>query len=253
MSAKTIALAGGTGTIGRRVARIAATRGHEIRIMSRSAGIDIRSGERLAEALSGADVVIDVVGIPTLSAKKARAFFLDTTARLLSAEKQAGVPHHLLLSIVGVDRAPHGYYGAKLAQEDAVVDGGVPWTILRATQFHDFSRQMFHRIGAGPFRPVSRMRTQPVDVDDVASRLVDLAEQKPAARVRDIAGPGEEDLAEMTRSWAKRHGKRAWMPALAVPGAFGRAMRDGSLLPDADAERVGPSFGSWLMRPDSDA
>ena len=241
-----IVVAGGTGTIGTEVVRCAAARGHEVRVLSRSAGADVRAGAGLAEAVAGADVVVDVLGIPTLSTRVATGFFLRTTANLLSAERTAGVGHHLALSIVGVDRAPYGYFGAKWAQEQAVEGGGVPWTIQRATQFHDFAAQMFARTGLGPVHPVSRMRTQPISLGEVAERLVDDAEAGPRGRVRDIAGPREEDLAEMTRAWARRTGRRAWMPRIVVPEGFGRAMRDGSVLPGPEADLGSVTFAQWL-------
>ncbi|MGN8026150.1 SDR family oxidoreductase [Microbacterium sp. 22242] len=241
-----IVVAGGTGTVGVEVVRRAAARGHDVRVLSRSTGADMRAATGLAEAVAGADVVVDVLGIPTLSTRTATAFFLQTTANLLAAERAAGVGHHLALSIVGVDRAPYGYYGAKWAQERAVDAGGVPWTIQRATQFHDFAAQMFARTGLGPIHPVSRMRTQPISLGEVAERLVDDAEAGPRGRVRDIAGPREEDLAEMIRAWARHTGRRAAMPRIAVPGAFGRAMRDGSVLPGPDADLGSVTFAQWL-------
>jgi uncharacterized protein YbjT (DUF2867 family) len=239
-------VAGGTGTVGTRVVQRARRRGHDVRVISRRGGVDVVVGSGVADAMAGADAVIDVLGIPTLSARRATEFFERSTANLLSAEQAVGVGHHLALSIVGVDRAPFGYYGAKLAQERAIEAGGVPWTIQRATQFHDFAAQMFARTAIGPIHPVSRMRTQPISLGEVADRLIDVAEAGPAGRVRDIAGPREEDLAEMTRAWARRTGQRAWMPSIVVPGGFGRAMRDGTVLPGADADLGTVTFAQWL-------
>ncbi|WP_309065252.1 SDR family oxidoreductase [Microbacterium sp.] len=241
-----IAVAGGTGVVGSRIVRIAQARGHATRALSRSAGVDVRTGVGLEGALRGADAVIDVLNIETLSEKAATRFFRTATSNLLDAEGRAGVEHHIALSIVGVDRVPHGYYGAKLAQEGLVASHAVPWTILRATQFHDFAAQMHARLAFGPVHPVAHMRTQPVAVDEVAARLVDLAEGSPQGRARDLSGPQEEDLADMMRAWARRSGGRGWMPRIRVPGAFGAAMRDGSLLPGPDAERGRVTFEEWL-------
>jgi len=240
------AIAGGTGTVGRAVVAAAQQRGHATRVISRQDGVDVRAGIGLDAVLRGADAVIDVLNITSTSERKATEYFTETTTRLLESEKRAGVPHHVALSIIGVDRAPHGYYGAKFAQEQAVAAGDVPWTIQRASQFHDFAAQMFGRLAFGPLHPAVLMRTQPVDVREIGERLVALAEQPAQGRARDFAGPREEDLAEMMRAWATHTGRRAWMPRIALPGAFGRAMRDGTVLPDTHAELGRITFAHWL-------
>ncbi|MFY9712400.1 MAG: SDR family oxidoreductase [Microbacterium sp.] len=241
-----IAVAGGTGIVGTEVVRVAQQRGHRVRVLTRGNRVDVQSGEGLDAALEGAGAVIDALSVVTQSARTSTDFFTRTTAKMLAAEQRAGVGHHVALSIVGVDRAPHAYYAGKLAQEQAVQSGQTPWTILRATQFHDFSAQMHRRAAAGPLHLAVRMRTQPVSVIEVAQRLVDLTEAAPAGRARDLAGPREEDLAEMMRSWARHTGREGWMPAITLPGAFGRAMRDGSMLPDDDADRGTVTFADWL-------
>lgn len=241
-----IAIAGGTGVVGTHVARIAQDRGHAVRTLSRGNGVDVRSGVGLDGALSGADALIDVLNITTLNEKQATDFFRATTAALLAAEARAGVAHHIALSIVGVDRAPHGYYGAKLAQEKEISAGAVPWTVLRATQFHEFAAQMYARTSFGPLHPVVRMRTQPVAVAEVAARLVELAEGSAQGAARELAGPREEDLAEMMRAWARHTGRGGWMPRIPMPGELGRAMRDGRLLPGPDTQRGSETFAQWL-------
>jgi uncharacterized protein YbjT (DUF2867 family) len=245
-----IAIAGGTGVIGSLVVRIAQERGHAVRVLSRGTGIDVLAGVGLESALRGADAVIDVLGITNTDARKATDFFTRTTANLLAGQSGAG--HHIALSIVGVDRAPYDYYAGKIAQEEAVMHGDVPWTILRATQFHDFAGQIHARAAFGPLHPAVRMRTQPVDASEVATRLVELAEHPAHGRARDIAGPREEELAEMMRAWARHHGRGGWMPRIGLPGAFGRAMRSGALLPQGDADLRGVTFAEWLSaRPGS--
>lgn len=241
-----IAIAGGTGVIGSHVVRVAQERGHAVRALSRRGGVDVRAGVGLESALRGVDAVIDVLNITTLSEKDATDFFRTTTASLLSAERRTGVDHHIALSIVGVDRAPHGYYGAKFAQEREIEASDRPWTILRATQFHDFASQMYARTSFGPVHPVMRMRTQPVDATEVATRLVELAEHPAHGRARDLAGPEEEDLGEMMRAWADHTGRSGWMPRIVMPGAFGRAMRSGALLPQGDADLGRITFAEWL-------
>ena len=241
-----IAVAGGTGIAGSEVVRIAQQRGHRVRVLTRGNGVDVRSGAGLEEALAATDVVVDVLSTSTRSARASADFFTETSSHLLASGLRAGVGHHIALSIVGVDRAPFGYYAGKLAQEQTVQSGQVPWTIQRATQFHDFAAQTYHGAAFGPVHLALRMRTQPISVVEVATRLVDLAEAGPAGRARDIAGPREEQLADMMRSWAAHTGRRGWMPAFALPGAFGRAIRDGSVLPGSDADLGTVTFADWL-------
>lgn len=241
-----IAVAGGTGIAGSEVVRIAQQRGHRVRVLTRGNGVDVRSGEGLDDALAGADAVIDVLSTSTRSARVSTEFFTGTTSHLLAAGKRVGVGHHLALSIVGVDRAPHGYYAGKLAQEQAVQSGQIGWTIQRATQFHDFAAQIFRSAALGPVHLAVRMRTQPISIVEVAARLVDLAEAGPSGRARDIAGPREEQLSELIRAWAEHIGHRGRLPAVSLPGAFGRALRDGSVLPEADADLGTVTFADWL-------
>ena len=242
----TIAIAGGTGTVGRLVVAEATRRGHATVVLARSAGVDLRAGSTLLPALDGADAVIDVLSVGTRSAATSIEFFEATSSVLLAAEAALGIGHHVALSIVGVDGAPFDYYAGKVAQEALVAGGDVPWSILRATQFHEFAGQMLSAAKIGPLRLAPRMRTQPIDARVVAERLVDLAESSPSGRARDLAGPREESLPELMRAVASARGIRGRIPALSLPGAFGRAQRDGSLLPGPDAELVGPTFAQWL-------
>lgn len=232
--------------MGSHVAEIARERGHDIVVLTRSRGVDVLTGSGLATALAGADAVIDVVSVDTLDAKTSVAFFETTTRALLDAEAAASVGHHVALSIVGIDRAPEGYYAGKLAQERLIETGSVPWSILRATQFHEFAAQIFASAKVGPLHLAPRMRTQPIAAREVAARLVALAEAAPAGRVRDLAGPREESLPDMVQRWARTQGSRAWVPAIPLPGALGRAQRDGSLLPGPDAELGVQTFAEWL-------
>ena len=241
-----IAVAGATGTIGAEVVRVAAARGHGVRALSRATGVDVREGSGLENALRGSDAVVDVLGVVTQSTAKSVAFFEETTAQLLEAERRVGVGHHLALSIVGVHHAPSGYYAGKVAQELAVEAGEIPWTILRATQFHDFAAQMFARTAMGPVHPVISARVQPVDIAELATRIVDLVERGPSGRAVDFAGPREEELGAMMRAWGRRQGRRVWMPRVLLPGAMGTAMRDGSLMPGQDADLGRVTFEAWL-------
>jgi uncharacterized protein YbjT (DUF2867 family) len=243
-----IAVAGGTGLVGTLVAREARERGQDVVVLSRSHGVDLETAETAADALTGAAAVIDVTNVSTLDPDASRRFFETVTRTLLTAEMAVGVPHHVALSIVGVDRAPHGYYAGKRAQEVLIEHSTVPWTTLRATQFHEFAPMMHASAKVGPVHVAPRMRTQPVAAREVAARLVDLAQKPPRSGYVELGGPEEESLVGMVLRWARAEGHRGWIPAVPLPGALGRAQRDGTLLPSAAAERGTETFTEWLAR-----
>ena len=243
-----IAVAGGTGAVGTHVVAVVRARGHEAVILARSAGVDVVTGRGLDAALVGVDAVIDTASVSTLRREEAIAFFAGSSRTLLAAEARAGVTRHVVLSIVGIDGSVSGYYAGKLAQEEVVETGGVPWTIQRATQFHEFAEQMYARAKVGPVHIAPRMRTQPIAAAEVAERLVELAESPAAGRVVDIAGPREESLVEMIRAYARASGHRGWIPAISFPGAAGREQRDGSLLPRPGAMLGLQTFAEWLAQ-----
>ena len=243
-----IAIAGGTGTVGTHVVEVARERGHDVIVLSRSTGVDLMTGAGLDAALEGVAVVVDVASTFTQSAATSVDFFTTVTRTLLSAEKRAGVPHHVALSIVGIDGSRYGYYAGKQAQERELSAGSVPFTVLRATQFHEFVTQ--GQIRVGPFALVPTMRTQPVAAREVAERLVDLAEGDARGRVADLAGPREESLPDMARRYLRATGGRARVVALSLPGAGFREMRSGALLPGPDAVRAGQTFEEWIAARD---
>ena len=241
----TIAIAGGTGTVGRHVVAEVERRGHTPIVLSRGNGVDLTAGSTVPAALAGADVVIDVLSVSTFSAAKSVEFFDATTSLLLSAESALGIEHHVALSIVGIDRAPVDYYAGKVEQERLIEAGDVPWSILRASQFHEFAEQMLERAKIGPVRTAPKFRMQPIAASTVAEALVDIAEAAPVGRAGDLVGPREEWLPDLVHAVARARGIGGWIPAIALPGAFGRAMRDGSLLPTEGATLAGPTFAQW--------
>jgi uncharacterized protein YbjT (DUF2867 family) len=241
-----IAVAGGTGTVGRHVVEIARERGHEAVSLSRSEGVDLVNGRGLDQALQGAEAVIDVSGIETISTKKAVDFYTNATQNLLAAEKAAGVRHHVALSIVGIDKATSGLYAGKLVQEDEVRHGGVPWSLLRCTQFHEFVPMVVRAASAGPVVIVPKMFTQPVAAREVAEALVDAAEAGPKGRLPDLGGPRAEKLADLVRAYLQKTGKRKRVVQLNAPGAMGKAMRKGKLIPKAGAAVGRQTFQEWL-------
>jgi uncharacterized protein YbjT (DUF2867 family) len=241
-----IAVAGGTGAVGRHVVDVVRERGHEAVVVSRSQGVDLVSGEGVLEAVRGADAVVDVASVQTRDSTASEEFFGSVTRGLLDAEQRESVGHHVALSIVGIDAAPEAYYAGKVLQERLVAEGVVPWTILRATQFHEFAQQIHGAVAVGPVRLVPRMRSQPVAAREVAERLVELVEAGPSGRVADLGGPEERRMVDMVRAYARRIGARGPVVQVPLPGAFGRAMRDGSLVAGPAADHGRQTFDEWL-------
>jgi uncharacterized protein YbjT (DUF2867 family) len=243
-----IAVAGGTGLIGTMVVEAADAAGHQVVVLARSRGVDLVHGTGLEQGvLADVGAVIDVTNTITMSVRRSTAFFTAVTENLLTSGERAGVAHHVTLSIVGVDRAPYGYYAGKRSQERSVERGPVPWTIVRATQFHEMAKIAYDAAHLGPLHLAPRMRIQPVAAREVAAHLVDLATGPPADSVVEIAGPRPESLDEMVKAYAKAVGSRSWVPAVSMPGALGRAQRDGTLLPQADVVLAEQSFAEWLQ------
>ncbi len=240
-----IAIAGGTGTLGRYVVDAVRAAGHQPTVISRSRGIDVITRTGLDDALRDASVVIDVTNMTTVSEKKSTAFFQTATHNLIDAGQRAGVSHHLVLSIVGIDRVDLGYYKGKLAQERVALAGPVPATVLRATQFYEFADQMLAR--GGPFAIVPRMTTQPIAAREVAAALVVLALDEPVGRAPDIAGPERREMSDMVRALVHARGDHRLMVPIRLPGAVGRAMAGGGLLPIGEGPRGTQTFEEWLV------
>lgn len=238
-----IGIAGGTGQSGAQAVRVARERGHEVVVLARSEGVDLVSGAGVTAALDGVDAVIDASGVRPGDEP------VEFHEAVVGALADAKPPHLVVLSIVNCDRAG-GYplYAGKLAQERAAEASGVPFTIARTTQFHEFAAQVWRMGARGPLHFSPRMRTQPVAVREVGERLVDLAEAAPVGRAADLGGPQEESLVEMVRGYARASGAGRFVIPIDLGGEFGRAQRDGSLLPDPDALRGTETFADWLRR-----
>lgn len=241
-----VAVAGGTGAVGSLLVTQLKMAGHEPVVLARSTGVDLVTGAGLEHALDGVEAVVDVTSTGTTSAQVATEFFTTTTRNLLAAEYAAGVRHHVLLSIVGIDVTPFGYYIGKLAQEQAVEDGKVPFTIVRATQFHEFAGQMIERSSLGPFVLVPQMRSAPIAAREVAAELVRIASGVPQGRVGDLRGPHQESVPSMTRRLLRQRGSHRPVLTVPLPGKAGKAMRSGALIP-TDPGTVGTqSYAEWL-------
>jgi uncharacterized protein YbjT (DUF2867 family) len=240
-----ILVTGGTGTLGRLLAPRLQAAGRSVRVLSRSShepagGVeyvtgDLTTGEGIDAALAGVEVVVHCAG-----ASKGDEY---TTETLVRAAERAGVRHLVYISVVGADRVPvvsgvdramFGYIASKRAAEQVIADSGVPWTTLRASQFHELSLTTARTMTKLPVVPVpSGFKIQPVDAAEVADRLTELALGPPAGLVPDIAGPRVYGFGELVRSYAKVNGKRRALVPLRLPGKAARAFRDGAnLAPD---------------------
>ncbi|GAB2703661.1 SDR family oxidoreductase [Kitasatospora kifunensis] len=239
-----VAVAGGTGLTGRHVVTALTAAGHQPVVLARSRGVDLVTGVGVTKAMDGVEAVIDVTNRLTARRASSIAFFEAAGRHLLAAEEQAGVRHHVALSIVGIDRVDLGYYAGKRRQEELVRAGGVPWTVLRATQFHEFTEQ-FLRPGL-PVTMVPRMLSQPVAVREVADALVALVEGPPQAMAPELAGPGPEQMVDAVRRLARARGRRCRVLPLTMPGAAGRAAAGGGLLPAEPGPRGAQTFEQWL-------
>ena len=228
--------------VGRHVVAALERRGHAPVVLARSHGVDLVTGAGLAEALDGVQAVIDVSNRETLSGRRAARFFGTATAQLLDAGRDAGVEHHVVLSIVGVDRVRTGYYAAKLAQERLVQQHSVPSTVLRTTQFHEFAGQVLAQ-GRGPVALVPRMRVRPVAAAEVGDRLAELAVGAPLGVAPELAGPEEHDLVDLARRVAASQDRRV-LP-VRLPGAGWRAMARGALLPSGQPVTGSTTFDEW--------
>ena len=245
-----IVVAGATGTVGRHVVATATSRGYDVVPLSRSAGHDVSTGQGLPQAMAGAHAVIDVSGEVTTSAKKSITFATGASRNLLAAEAETGVRHHIALSIVGIDNIDAGYYAGKLAQEQVVSTGSVPWSIVRAAQFHEFAQQVLAAGKLGPLSVIPKILLRPVAAREVAARLVDVAEHEPVGRAEDFVGPADERLVDLVRRMFAFDG--VTRPALEVPlpGKYWRACASGVLRGTADAEQGQITFDQWLRSAD---
>lgn len=241
-----IVIAGATGNVGKHVHAEALRRGHDVVALSRRNGQDVSTFAGLADAMAGADVVIDVSNQMLMNTKKAVEFFTTATRNLQAAERQAGVEHHVALSIVGIDGFDTGYNAGKLAQEKLVTEGDVPWTLQRATQFHEFAAQALQQGSIGPVAMVPKMLLRPIAAREVAARLVDLAEAAPAGRVTDLVGPRDETLIGMVRRTLAHDGTRRTPISVRLPGRYWRAAASGRLRGTGNSIEGTVPFDQWL-------
>ena len=243
-----IAVAGGTGTIGRHIVAFLAGEGHEVRAFSRRSPdypVDLTTGIGLDAALEGCQVVVDASNGPPTA--KARAVLVEGSRRLLAAERRAGVAHHVCVSIVGIDDVPMLYYRVKLEQESVVEQGEVPWTIVRATQFHDLVGGVLAAAARVRVLPAARAKVQPVDVTEAAAAVAGAATAGPPSTRVTVAGPEVHDLRSLGRLWREAKGRRTVEIPIPLPGKLGRALREGRLTCATPDVRGTRTFATWLQ------
>ena len=244
-----IVVIGGSGLIGKKLVNNLRQHGHEVVAASPSSGVNTLTGEGLAEALAGAQVVVDVANSPSWEDEAVLEFFETSGRNLLAAEAAAGVGHHVALSVVGTERLlASGYFRAKMAQENLIKASPVPYTIVRATQFFEFVSGIAQSATDGQTVRLPPALMQPIVSDDVAAALADVAVEEPLNGMVELAGPEPIRLDELVRRFlsANRDARKVTTDVHAL--YFGIELNDQSLTP-GDNPRIGPTrFEDWLSR-----
>lgn len=242
-------IVGGSGLIGSQVVSKLRDLGYEVIAASPRSGVNAVTGEGLATALTGADVVVDVSNSPSFADNEVLEFFKASTTNLLAAEKAAGVKHHVALSVVGADRLPDsGYMRAKVAQEDLIKSGEIPYTILRATQFFEFLGAIAESNADGKTIPMPTALMQPVAGEDVATAVTNIALDEPQNKVLELGGPEALPLDELIRRClAATNDSRE---VVTDPNAryFGTQLEKRSLVPDEGAHIGKINFEQWYSK-----
>lgn len=241
-----IAVAGATGNIGSLTVAALERDGHEVRRISRSLGVDLMTGEGLDDALTGVQAVVDTTNSTATDPAETVAYFGTATRNLLAVEERAGVRHHVLLSIAGMDRVEgNAHYVGKREQERLVAEGPVPWTTVPATQFHDFAAMVAGWTEQDGVATVPPLLLQPVAPADVAEVLAEIAVGEPRGRYAEVAGPEPQDMVDMVRRTHQARGREVKL----VPtwsSVFGPGMAGDVMLPGEGARIAPTTFDQWL-------
>jgi uncharacterized protein YbjT (DUF2867 family) len=245
-----IVVIGGTGLIGTKVVKMLTEQGHQALAASPNTGVDATTGKGLTEALAGAQVVVDLSNSPSFEAAAALAFFESSGRNLARAERDASVGHHVALSVVGTDRCQEsGYFRAKLVQEEGIKKSGIPYTIVRATQFFEF----LGAIAAGGTEKtrvrLSNASFQPIAADDVAKAVADAALRAPVNGTIEIAGPERQPMHELIARYLKATNDPREVVADPQADYFGVHLDDRSLVPEGHAHLGTIRLEDWLRRP----
>jgi uncharacterized protein YbjT (DUF2867 family) len=242
-----IVIIGGTGLIGSKTAPILRQRGHEVVAASPKTGVNSLTGEGLKEAMAGTQVVIDLANSPSFEDKAVLEFFETSGRNLRAAEAAAGVGHHVALSIVGTDRTPeNGYFRAKVAQEKLVETSGIPYTIIRSTQFLEFIGGIASSSADGNVVRVSHGLFQPIAADDVAAIVADVALAAPRMGIVEIAGPERAPFDEIVARYLKAVADPHEVVTDPEARYFGGRVEERSLVPLGEARLGRIGFDEWL-------
>jgi len=244
-----VVVIGGTGLIGSKTVAILRRGGHEVVAVSRKAGVNTVTGEGLEGVMAGAQVVIDVSNAPSFDAKAVMEFFEASGRNLLAAEASAGVRHHVVLSIVGTDRVPgQAYYRAKVAQEKLVEASGIPYTIIRATQFLEFLGAIADASTDGHVVRLPPGLLQPIAADDVAAIVSEVALARPRNGIIEIAGPERAPFSEMVGRYLDAVGDPREVVRDPEARYFGGRLEEESLVPWGEARLGCLNLEEWLRR-----
>src|ERR671931_430826 len=244
-----IVVIGGTGLIGSKTVAILRQGGHEVVAASPNSGVNTISGEGLKEAMAGAQVVIDLANSPSFEDKAVLQFFQTSGRNLLAAEAAAGVRHHVALSIVGTDRMPdNGYFRAKVAQEQLIEASGLPYTIIRSTQFLEFIKGIADLSADGNMVRLSPGLFQPIAADDVAAIVAEVALAAPRNGIVEIAGPDRAPFNEIVARYLQAVGDPRQVVRDPEARYFGGRVEERSLVPLGEARRGRIGFAEWLRR-----
>ncbi|MCZ8380445.1 SDR family oxidoreductase [Mycobacterium sp. CPCC 205372] len=239
-----VTVMGATGQVGVRVVELLENARHEVVAASRSTGADVLTGAGLADALSGADVLVDVTNSPSFDDDPVLDFFTRSTANLTAAAADAGVGHYVALSIVGADGLPEsGYMRAKVVQERAIIDSGLPYTIVRATQFHEFAEMITGSLIVGDEVHAPDALIQPIAVSDVAEQVARVAQAPPRGGVVNIGGPEKMSFADLARAVVQRQGGGQRVVVDPHATYFGTPVQRTSLVTGDDGILAGIRFG----------
>jgi uncharacterized protein YbjT (DUF2867 family) len=243
-----IVVIGGTGLIGSKTVAILRSRGHEVLAAAPNTGVNTITGEGLKGALGGAQVVIDLANSPSFEDKAVMDFFEASERHLLPAEKEAGVGHHVALSIVAIDRTDNGYFRAKVAQEKLIEASGIPYTIVRSTQFMEFLRGIADSSVDGNKVRLPPVLFQPIAADDVASFVAEAALAQPRNGVIEIAGPEPAPFNEIVARYLKGVGDRRDVVSDPEARYWGGRVEERSLVPLGEARLGRIGLDEWLRR-----
>jgi len=242
-----IVVIGGTGLIGSQVVSNLKAASHDVRAASPNTGVNAVTGEGLAEALKGADVVIDVANSPSFADEAAMDFFVRAGRNLAEAEKNAGVSHHVALSVVGTELLlDSGYFRAKLAQEELIASAGVPWTLVRATQFFEFVAAIAGAALVDGIARVTSASIQPIASADVAAKVAEAALASPRKGMIEIAGPERLPMVDLVRRHFDGIGETRSVIADDTAPYFGVVLEDRWLTPAGPAWLSERRYSDWL-------